>query len=207
MRKYDLRCLSYCLMNNHFHLVIETPVPTLGPAMRHLGSSYAQLFNERHETGGGHVFQARFGSRVVGTDEQFAQLLRYVATNPVRAGLCNEPSAWPWSSHSVQLERRSHPLVATERVAELLGAFTDGHGADYADLFKSAGPLAHLDPDTSPWDARPSLSEIFESDDREGALLEARAQGYRLTDLAEYLGVTPATVCRWLKREREKLPA
>ncbi len=54
---------------------------------------------------------------------------------------------------------------------------------------------------------RPSLSEIFRCDDRGRALLEARDHGYRLADLADYLGVTPATVCRWLKRHREELPA
>ena len=207
VRKYGLRCLSYCLMSNHFHLVVETPMPTLGAGMRDLGSSYAQLFNERHETGGGHVFQARYNARIVETDEHFAQLLRYVAMNPVQAGLCDDPSAWPWSSHSAHLEPSGHPLVATERVADLLEGLTDRHGIGYADLFESTGPLAHLDPDTSPWDIRPSLPEIFGSDDRGRALVEARDHGYRLIDLAEYLGVTPATVCRWLKRHREELPA
>lgn len=66
--------LAYCLMNTHFHLVVETPVCSLGAGMRDLGSRYAQIFNERHEPAGGHLFQARFGSKLVRTDELYTRL-------------------------------------------------------------------------------------------------------------------------------------
>jgi REP element-mobilizing transposase RayT len=198
--KYEWSCLGYCLMPNHFHLVIETPVPTLGRGMRDLSSRYAQLFNERHVPGGGHLFQARFGSKLVRTDEQFAQLLRYVARNPVRAGLVTEPAAWPWSSHAALGGQRPHPIVDATRVAQLLEPFGADGPTRYAKLFDAGGPIAHLDPDVSPWRLRPSLAELFARDEAAAAARSARRHGYRLVEIAAHAGVSVATVSRWMRR-------
>jgi len=188
-------------MPNHFHLVVETPTPTLGLGMRQLGSRYAQLFNERHQTGGGHLFQARFGSRLVRTDDQFAQLLRYVARNPVRAGLTDAPAIWPWSSHGAMLKRDSHPLIDVGRVSELLAPFGGDPPARYGLLFESDGPIAHIEPDLSPWKLRPTLAEIFSRHEVPAAARAARRHGYRLTDIAEHAGVSVSTVSLWMKSE------
>src|SRR4051794_18495493 len=102
-QKQGVAVLGYCLMGNHFHLVVETPETTLGDTMRTVGSRYVQFFNERHETGGGHLYEARYKNRVVTSDEQFAQLLRYVARNPVAAGLCATPEEWRWRSHAADI--------------------------------------------------------------------------------------------------------
>jgi putative transposase len=197
--RYQWHCLSYCLMQNHFHLVIETPHRTLGSGMRDLGSRYAHWFNSRHETGGGHLFQARFGSKVVLRDEQFGQLLRYVARNPVRAKLCDRPEDWPWSSHNALLRGEPHPLVAFERVSTWLESSAMPDGA-YERLFDSDGPLAHIDPDLSPWELRPDLSELLAQDDALAALRAARREGYRLAEIAAQLGVSESTVSRRLAR-------
>ena len=87
-KKYRVDVLAYCLMPNHLHLVLETPETTLGAGMGRLAGRYAQEFNRRHQPKGGHVFQGRFGSTIVESDEYFAHLLRYVAMNPVIARLC-----------------------------------------------------------------------------------------------------------------------
>jgi REP element-mobilizing transposase RayT len=92
------RCLAYCLMGNHMHLLIETPEPNLGRGMQRLHGTYGQAFNRRHEAAG-HVFGSRFGSTSILTDPQFFVTVAYIARNPVEAGLCNAPEAWPWSSH------------------------------------------------------------------------------------------------------------
>jgi putative transposase len=197
--RHRLHCLSYCLMTNHFHLVIETPYRTLGSGMRELGGRYAQWFNGRHETGGGHMFQERFGSKPVVRDEQFAQLLRYVARNPVRARLCDRPEDWPWSSHRALLSHDRHSLVAVDRVAAHLG--TSGVSSDsYAELFAPDGPLRHIDPDKDPWTLRPSLAQILVQGSNAEALQEARREGYRLAEIADHIGVSEATVSRRLKR-------
>jgi putative transposase len=203
-RKRSWQCLSYCLLGNHFHLVVETAEPTLGVGMRDIGSRYAQLFNERHATGGGHVFQGRFGSKVATSDERLAQLLRYVALNPVRAGLCSDPAAWPWSSHAALLASAPHPLVSPIRVAALLEPFGGDPATRYRRLFDLDGPLRHIPPDLSPWELRPMLQEIFRSDDVPTAVRRARRHGYRVAEIARYTGLSEATVSRRMRSERDK---
>jgi putative transposase len=93
------RCLAYCLMPNHVHLLLETPQANLAAGMQYLHGSYASEFNERHGRCG-HVFQGRYGSVLMETDEQLWHVAGYIALNPVRAGLCGRPEEWPWSSHA-----------------------------------------------------------------------------------------------------------
>ena len=97
--RYRWRCLSHCLMDNHMHLLIETPEPNLGDGMQRLHGDFGRGFNRRHMRSG-HVFQGRFGSNPVRDDEQLWTVAGYIATNPVEAGLCRSPEAWPWSSHA-----------------------------------------------------------------------------------------------------------
>ena len=96
--KRNWRCLAYCLMPNHVHLLVETPGANLGIGMQWLHGLYAQTFNERHGRSG-HLFQGRYGSVRVATDAQLWVLVRYLAVNPVRAELCARPADWRWSSH------------------------------------------------------------------------------------------------------------
>jgi REP element-mobilizing transposase RayT len=197
--KYQWHCLGYCLMENHFHLVLETPRCTLGSGMRDLGSRYAQWFHNRHATGGGHLFQARFGSKLVLRDDQFAQLLRYVARNPVRAGLCERPEDWTWSSHRALMSGDPHPLIAVDRVYGWLAGIVST-GNPYRRLFDPEGPMRAIDPDLNPWNLRRALSELFAKADASVALRAARDEGYRLAEIAAYLGVSEATVSRRLAR-------
>jgi putative transposase len=90
------RCHAYCLMSNHFHLLVETKHPNLSRGMQRLNGLYAQGFNERHRRVG-HLFQGRFWSSVIETDDHLAGVALYVLHNPVRAGLCELATDWPWS--------------------------------------------------------------------------------------------------------------
>jgi len=97
VRRYGWRAHAHCLLTNHFHLLIETPAPNLSLGMHQLNGGYAIYFNERHKTDG-HLFERRFSSRLIDSDEYIADTLRYIAYNPVEAGLCAHPWDWPWSS-------------------------------------------------------------------------------------------------------------
>jgi putative transposase len=103
-RRMAWRCLAYCLMGNHMHLLIETPEPNLGRGMQRLHGTYAQAFNRRHD-GSGHVFGARFNSKSILTDPQLWVTAAYIARNPVEAGLCSAPEGWAWSSHAAVVAR------------------------------------------------------------------------------------------------------
>jgi putative transposase len=94
---YGWRCRAYCLMGTHFHLVVQTPEPTLSRGMQHLCGSYAQWFNWKYARRG-HLFARRFASVHVVSDSHLLEAHRYVALNPVRAGLCRTPAAWSWGS-------------------------------------------------------------------------------------------------------------
>lgn len=89
---------AFCLMGNHFHLVVETPEGNLSRGMRQLNGEYTQRFNFRHATVG-HLFQGRFHSILVQRQTYLLALSRYVVLNPVRAGIVQSPEKWPWSSY------------------------------------------------------------------------------------------------------------
>jgi len=92
------RCYVYCLMGNHYHMVIETPEPNLSRGLKRLHGTYTQWFNRRHHRVG-HVLQGRFKSLLVEKDSYLQELCRYVVLNPVRAGMVQEVNAWSWSSY------------------------------------------------------------------------------------------------------------
>jgi putative transposase len=96
-QRFGWTCHRYCLLPNHYHLVVQTSRARLSRGMHRLDFLYAQWFNAMHRRVG-HVFQNRFGARVIEGDEHFESVCEYVDANLVRAGLCNRPEDWPWSS-------------------------------------------------------------------------------------------------------------
>src|SRR4051794_19876792 len=92
-------CLSYCLMGNHMHLLVETRTPNLGAGMHRLHGAYAQYFNRRYGYSG-HLFGDRFDAVPVVSDPQLWTVAAYIARNPVDAGLCPRSADWPWGSHA-----------------------------------------------------------------------------------------------------------
>ena len=97
-RRFCVRCRAYCLMHNHFHLLLEPNQLPLSRMMQQLNSSYSQWFNRRHGRVG-HVLQGRFKAPLIDRDDYFRRVLRYIALNPVRARVAKHPADWPWSSY------------------------------------------------------------------------------------------------------------
>ncbi|NOX91108.1 MAG: hypothetical protein GXP18_01255 [Gammaproteobacteria bacterium] len=91
-------CYAYCLMDNHYHLLIETPEANLSKGMRRLNQVYTQSFNRRHGLAG-HVLQGRYKSIIVDKENYFLELCRYVVLNPVRAKMVKTAKQWPWSNY------------------------------------------------------------------------------------------------------------
>ena len=101
-------CHAYCLMGNHYHLIVETRDANLARGMRQLNGLYTQRLNRRHGRVG-HVFQGRYAAILVERDSHLLELARYVVRNPVRAGLVDRAEAWPWSSYRAMIGRGARP--------------------------------------------------------------------------------------------------
>jgi REP element-mobilizing transposase RayT len=96
--RFGVLCCAYCLMPNHFHLVLEPDADPLSRMMQQLNSGYSQWFNRQHDRVG-HVLQGRFKALLVDRDSYFLQLLRYIMLNPIEANLVDDPGKWRWSSY------------------------------------------------------------------------------------------------------------
>jgi REP element-mobilizing transposase RayT len=121
---FNWRCLAFCLMGNHVHLVIAVEQANLGAGMQRLHGDYAQKFNLRHGRIG-HLFQGRYGAVRIRSDEQLWAVVNYVVNNPVEAGLCRRPEDWPWSSHAAVLDGGAPGWLDVDG---LLDWYADGGG-------------------------------------------------------------------------------
>jgi putative transposase len=128
------RLLAFCLMNNHVHLLVETPDANLGVGMQRLHSDYAQQFNQRHGRSG-HLFQGRYGAVRAETDEQLWAAAAYIAMNPVEAGLCKAPEEWPWGSHRAVVGGGAPRWLDVERLLTHFAGAGRDPGETYAEMF------------------------------------------------------------------------
>ena len=120
--RYRVRCHAYCLMGNHYHLLLETPEGNLSDAMRQINGVYTQRFNRRHERCG-HVLQGRFGAQLVDGQAYLHEVCRYIVLNPVRAGLASHPRNWKWSSFRATAGEAPAPgFLTVDWVRALAGA-------------------------------------------------------------------------------------
>ena len=119
-RLFKVKILSYCLMSNHYHLLIHTPKGNLSRFMRHLGGVYTQRFNKIHKKDG-HLFKGRFKAILVQEDSYLTHLVRYIHLNPVQADLVQDPKDYPWSSHKDYLLAKDKEWLG---VTEILKCFS-----------------------------------------------------------------------------------
>ncbi len=108
VERYNWICHAFCLMTDHYHLLIETVEGNLSQGMRHLNGVYTQASNRRHDRAG-HLFQGRFKGILVDKDAYLLELSRYIVLNPVRAGMVDMPPQWPWSSYRAMMGQAPSP--------------------------------------------------------------------------------------------------
>ncbi|MCC7483972.1 MAG: transposase [Burkholderiales bacterium] len=126
LARFDAGCLAYCLMPNHYHLVIETRRANLSRLMRQVNGVYTQRYNRRHGKVG-HLFQGRFKAIVVDREAYLQEVCRYVELNPVRARLVKRPQEWRWGSYRAHVGLSAAP--AWLDCGQLLGLFAGTGGA------------------------------------------------------------------------------
>ncbi|HEY6093541.1 MAG TPA: transposase [Gallionellaceae bacterium] len=131
-------CHAYCLMNNHYHLVIETPDANLARGMRQLNGVYTQRFNHIHNSGG-NLFQGRYKAILVERQSYLLELVRHVVLNPLRLKAVRNLSRYPWSSYPATAgEKRTPPWLHTQWILEQFGRTASVAQRRYAE-FVAAG--------------------------------------------------------------------
>ena len=124
-RTFGWPFFAYCLMTNHFHLVMQTPEGDVSAGVHRLSFLYAQYFNRKYVVDG-HVFQGRFKTVLIRSDVQLLAVIRYVVTNPVRAGLTATAEQWRWSSYRATVGIRRPPaFLSVHRVLPYFGTHLD----------------------------------------------------------------------------------
>ena len=114
------RCFSYCVLSQHFHVVMQIGATRLGHSMRWLSGTYARSFNGRHRRSG-HVFGSRYRATYIRDEKHLVEACRYVDLNPVRAGICAHPADWQWSSFRALAGLAPHPPFLSRHAADLVG--------------------------------------------------------------------------------------
>jgi len=119
--RYGARIHAYCLMTNHYHLLLETPEGNLPEIMRHINGAYTNYYNTKRKRAG-HLFQGRYKAILIEADEYLMELSRYIHLNPVRCALTDKPEAHPWSSYMDYIGARPAPSwLCTDSVKQHFG--------------------------------------------------------------------------------------
>jgi REP element-mobilizing transposase RayT len=229
--RYGWICHAYCLMANHYHLLVETPKPNLSRGMRQLNGIFTQSFNGRHKRVG-HLFQGRFKAILVEKDAYLLELSRYIVLNPIRVKGDIRMEAWKWSSYRATAGLT--PVPSFLSIDWLLGQF----GKNRRAAQKRYREFVRDGIGNRPWDElkgqiylgsdgfiqkhsakdkelkeipraqrkaiKPTLEKIFAQGEDAGIAQAYREHGYRLHQIAAHLGVHYATVSRKLKKMKQR---
>jgi REP element-mobilizing transposase RayT len=232
VERFGWRCHAYCLMDNHYHLMIETPKANLSQGMRQLNGVYTQRFNRVHGRVG-HIFQGRFKAIVVDKDAYLLELSRYIVRNPVAAGIVQDVSDWVWSSYRATAgEEKTPPFLTTDWLLSRFGGNRSKAEARYVSFVHKES--------VSPWGQRngpdvlgddefrirlqhmklgssgevPKCKRVLrhlplhkiasQNKSRSDWMREAyREHGYTMQAIADYVGLHYSTVSRLIKEGDE----
>jgi REP element-mobilizing transposase RayT len=224
VQRYALLCHAYCEMTNHYHLAITTLEPNVSSAMRYLNGRYAQWWNWRHRRTG-HLFDKRFDAQIVQESTHLANVCRYIALNPVRAGIVVSPEEWSWSSYRATIGSMRPPrFLDCTRLLAAMGDESPATGARrfhewvlgtdaasaqlsrcrilgdeaFVAYIKTLCPVASCE---APNDEKQrTLASIFDGMNtrslRNQAVAVAAAEQFTLTDIARFLKLDVSTVSK-----------
>ncbi|MES1938200.1 REP-associated tyrosine transposase [Salinisphaera hydrothermalis] len=156
-RRFNWLVHAYCLMSNHYHLLIETPDGNLSQGMRQLNGVYTQYSNRCHRRVG-HLFQGRYKAILVQKESYLLEVARYIVLNPVRAGMVRSAGDWPWSSYRATGGREAIPeWLTTDWVLSAFGTHKREAQLAYRRFVSEGRGLP------APWDA--VANQVFLGDD------------------------------------------
>ena len=124
---------AYCLMDNHFHLVLKEHKDNISHIMKRINTTYVVYFNKKYQLDG-HLFQNRFKSEIVETDDYLLALIRYVHNNPLKARLVDFPLDYQWSSYSSYVDFQQKDIVYTEDILTLFSEYLSQARSQFIDF-------------------------------------------------------------------------
>ena len=211
LKNYGITLHNYCLMSNHYHLLIEITQPNLSKFMRQLNMNYAIYFNKKYNRAG-HLWQGRFKSWYVTDEAYLYTLMRYIEQNPLKAHMVKDIKVYPYSSYHYFLDYENMPVCLQN--AWIVKNHKDDKKAIEAFLtvpvdtvqlqeLKKASSLVEA-PNI---DAKPDMEQLKrmlekpkETQERNRKIVQAYRQGYSQHMIAKVLGLNQATVQRIIKR-------
>lgn len=193
---------AYCLMGNHFHMLLASAATPLGVAMHRLLQRYAIYFNRSYSRVG-HLFQDRYTAKPCRNLGHILQLFRYIHFNPVRAKLVSSPEAWPWSSHAEFVGGRGRQLNL-KKLAEIIGMSVEDIRGSYAESLRTPPPAentargviieAAAETGVDPDELLTGMRGRDYSRAKRRAIELASRRGVRLSELAELFGCTESSL-------------
>ena len=212
-RAYQVILHDYCLMSNHFHLLVETKMENLSLFMKHINSNYAIYANKKQKRSG-HFWQGRFYSRYINSDEYYYALIRYIEQNPIEAGLVEKIAQYPYTLGSV-IANRKVPINCTEHsklleeldyenIQEMIGVELN------EDELKILKEVQNQKVITTDRVNRPAymktVEEHFENANRNDAIIKALDDGYTQAGVAKFLGVSRSLISKIVTKDGYSTP-
>jgi REP element-mobilizing transposase RayT len=137
---WNLKISAYCLMSNHYHLLVQTPDGNISRCMRHINGVYTQRFNRRHKKDG-QLFRGRYKAVLVESDRHLLEVLRYIHRNPLRAGIAKDLSGFTWSSHHGYLSAaQKWAWLEKDILLNMLSVSTNKQKSAYIDFVSRGEP-------------------------------------------------------------------
>ena len=211
-RNYQVVLHDYCLMSNHFHLLVETKMENLSLFMKHINSNYAIYANKKQKRSG-HFWQGRFYSRYVANEYYYYTLIRYIEQNPVEAGMADRVSVYPYTLGAV-IANRQTPVPCThdskllaelnyDNIQEMIGAILDEEATrQLAEIQKQKSVVVNGKTKTA---YSKTLEEHFKGRVRNDAIADAFDDGYTQAKIAKYLNLSRSLISKILK-SRDSTP-
>ncbi len=215
-QNYAVNVHNYCLMSNHYHLLIETQEENLSRFMRQINANYAIYFNKKYGRVG-HLWQGRYRSWYVTDEAYLYTLMRYIEQNPIKAAMVKSVESYPYSSAHFFLDEKKIPkclenawivqnyLDYREAIKEFLELPVDAD--QLAELKKASAMLAasNVDRRIDKEKLKKLLQGTGEKKERNVRILEAYRQGYSQHMIAKVLGLNQATVQRIIVRTKNSI--
>ncbi len=204
--KYDYKVTfhAFTILPNHYHILIETHLPNISEAMRFLNSAYAAWYN--YKTGRiGHLWKGRFESYMLFDEEHFWKVVKYIERNALALGIVDDITQWDYQSLALRLKKSkfSEIIEGSKILSKPLEEYIEWlkkplERFELDEIYKE--PKIIKDEDGNIKVIRKKLSDFFaEYEDKKEAIKAAKANGYKYSEIARYLGVSNAYVSKLAK--------